>query len=186
MPSRTRWKWGILFGGDNLSMADLLRYGKMADRCGADSVWTAEVWRDAFVPLTAMASVVQRARVGTAIRAVCALPLAHRDERHVARRIHRRTVCARGGDGPTGMEREMARAPLPQAGDPDAGVQNVSAPCGPARPRARSTTRAKFFHVKLCALYARARARFPSTWRPSVADAATRRVPCGWVDPAAP
>jgi len=62
MPSRTRWKWGILFGGDNLSMADLLRYGKMADDAGADSVWTAEVWRDAFVPLTAMASVVQRAR----------------------------------------------------------------------------------------------------------------------------
>jgi alkanesulfonate monooxygenase SsuD/methylene tetrahydromethanopterin reductase-like flavin-dependent oxidoreductase (luciferase family) len=67
MPNRTRWKWGILFGGDNLSMADLLRYGKMADEAGADSVWTAEVWRDAFVPLTAMASVVQRARVGTAI-----------------------------------------------------------------------------------------------------------------------
>ena len=67
MPSRTRWKWGILFGGDNLSMVDLLRYGKMADDAGADSVWTAEVWRDAFVPLTAMASVVQRARVGTAI-----------------------------------------------------------------------------------------------------------------------
>ena len=66
MPSRTRWKWGILFGGDNLSMADLLRYGKMADDAVADSVWTAEVWRDAFVPLTAMASVVQRARVGTA------------------------------------------------------------------------------------------------------------------------
>jgi len=48
-------------------MADLLRYGKMADDAGADSVWTAEVWRDAFVPLTAMASVVQRARLGTAI-----------------------------------------------------------------------------------------------------------------------
>jgi hypothetical protein len=47
MPSRTRWKWGILFGGDNLAMADLLRYGKMADEAGADSVWTAEVWRDA-------------------------------------------------------------------------------------------------------------------------------------------
>jgi alkanesulfonate monooxygenase SsuD/methylene tetrahydromethanopterin reductase-like flavin-dependent oxidoreductase (luciferase family) len=27
----------------------------MADDAGADSVWTAEVWRDAFVPLTAMA-----------------------------------------------------------------------------------------------------------------------------------
>jgi probable F420-dependent oxidoreductase len=67
MPSRTRWKWGLLFGGDNLAMADLLRYGKMAEDAGADSVWTIEAWRDAFVPLTAMASVLQRVRVGTAI-----------------------------------------------------------------------------------------------------------------------
>ena len=43
MSSHTRWQWGILFEGDNLAMADLLRYGKMADDAGADSVWTAEV-----------------------------------------------------------------------------------------------------------------------------------------------
>ena len=61
------WKWGIIFGGDNLSMADLLRYAGMADAAGADSVWSVEVWRDAFVPLTAMAGVVRRARLGTAI-----------------------------------------------------------------------------------------------------------------------
>jgi len=64
---RKVWKWGIIFGGDNLSMADLLRYAEMADAAGADSLWTAEVWRDAFVPLTAMASVVRRARLGTAV-----------------------------------------------------------------------------------------------------------------------
>jgi alkanesulfonate monooxygenase SsuD/methylene tetrahydromethanopterin reductase-like flavin-dependent oxidoreductase (luciferase family) len=48
-------------------MADLVRYAEMADAAGADSLWTAEVWRDAFVPLTAMASVAPRARLGTAI-----------------------------------------------------------------------------------------------------------------------
>ena len=61
------WNWGIIFGGDNLSMADLLRYAEMADAAGADSVWSVELWRDAFVPLTAMASVVRRARLGTGI-----------------------------------------------------------------------------------------------------------------------
>jgi hypothetical protein len=32
------WKWGLIFGGDNLSMADLLRYAEMADAAGADSL----------------------------------------------------------------------------------------------------------------------------------------------------
>jgi alkanesulfonate monooxygenase SsuD/methylene tetrahydromethanopterin reductase-like flavin-dependent oxidoreductase (luciferase family) len=34
----------MIFGGDNLSMAELLRYAQMADDAGADSVWQAEVW----------------------------------------------------------------------------------------------------------------------------------------------
>jgi len=57
----------MIFGGDNLTMADLLRYAAMADAAGADSLWSVEVWRDAFVPLTAMASVAPRTRLGTAI-----------------------------------------------------------------------------------------------------------------------
>lgn len=60
-------KWSVIFGGDNLTLADLVRYAKLAEDAGADSVWGAEVWRDAFVPVTAMASVVRRVRVGTAI-----------------------------------------------------------------------------------------------------------------------
>lgn len=67
MQNRTPLKWGVLFGGDNLAMADLLHYAKLAEDAGAESVWAAEVWRDAFVPLTAMASVVRRVRVGSAI-----------------------------------------------------------------------------------------------------------------------
>jgi 5,10-methylenetetrahydromethanopterin reductase len=67
MRSRTRWKWGVIFGGDNLSMVDLLHYAQMAEEAGANSIWSVEVWRDAFVPLTAMASVTQRVRLGTGI-----------------------------------------------------------------------------------------------------------------------
>jgi probable F420-dependent oxidoreductase len=67
MASSHAWKWGILYNADDLSMADMLHYAKMAEAAGADSVWAAEAWRDAFVPLTAMASVLQRVRVGTSI-----------------------------------------------------------------------------------------------------------------------
>lgn len=60
-------KWGVVYNADDLAMADMLHYARMAEEAGADSVWAAEAWRDAFVPLTAMASVLQRVRVGTAI-----------------------------------------------------------------------------------------------------------------------
>ena len=67
MTSRKRWRWGVGFTSENLSMEDLTHYARMAEEAGADSVWMAEVWRDAFVPLTALASVTQRVRVGTGI-----------------------------------------------------------------------------------------------------------------------
>lgn len=60
-------KWGVIYNADDLSMADMLHYAQMAEAAGAESVWAAEAWRDAFVPLTAMASVLQRVRVGTSI-----------------------------------------------------------------------------------------------------------------------
>jgi probable F420-dependent oxidoreductase len=68
MPTRRKqWKWGVLFSGDKLAMEDLLHYTALAEEAGADSVWAAELWRDGFVPLTAMASVTKKARVGTAV-----------------------------------------------------------------------------------------------------------------------
>src|SRR5262245_19640974 len=67
MASSTAWKWGIAYNADDLSLADMLHYSRMAEEAGADSVWAAEAWRDAFVPLTAMASGLQRVRVGTCI-----------------------------------------------------------------------------------------------------------------------
>lgn len=67
MPSGHSVKWGVTYNADDLSLADMLHYARMAEEAGADSVWAAEAWRDTFVPLTAMASVLQRVRVGTAI-----------------------------------------------------------------------------------------------------------------------
>lgn len=67
MPSRIRGEWVVIFGGDNLPVADLLSYAQMAEDAGADSIWTVEVWRGVFVPLTAIASVTYRIRLGTGI-----------------------------------------------------------------------------------------------------------------------
>jgi probable F420-dependent oxidoreductase len=67
MASSNTCQWGILYNADALPMADMLRYARMAEEAGAHSVWAAEARRDAFVPLTAMASGLQRVRVGTAI-----------------------------------------------------------------------------------------------------------------------
>jgi probable F420-dependent oxidoreductase len=48
-------------------MAELLHYTALAEEAGAESLWTTELLRDAFVPLTAMASVTKTARLGTAV-----------------------------------------------------------------------------------------------------------------------
>jgi len=47
-------KWGVVFTGDNLTLQDTLDYATLAADAGADSLWTTELGRDAFVPLAAM------------------------------------------------------------------------------------------------------------------------------------
>ena len=60
-------KWGVLFNGDKLSLDNILSFARQAEDAGAKSIWAAELWRDAFVPLTAIASVVKTVRLGTAV-----------------------------------------------------------------------------------------------------------------------
>src|SRR5215468_9047127 len=60
-------KFGVVYNADDLSLADVLQYARMAEEAGVESVWAVEAGRDAFVPLTAMASVLQRVRVGTSV-----------------------------------------------------------------------------------------------------------------------
>lgn len=66
-------KWGVLFSGDNLTLAETVRFAAMAEDAGADSVWTTELGRDAFVPLAAIAASCKRVRLGTGV-AVFARP----------------------------------------------------------------------------------------------------------------
>ena len=67
MSTRPDQKWGVIYNGDALTLDDILHFAGLADQAGADSLWTAEGWRDAFVPLTAIAGVAKRASVGTGI-----------------------------------------------------------------------------------------------------------------------
>ena len=62
-----KWKWGILFSGDNLTLDETVGYARQAEDAGADSLWTTELGRDAFVPLAAMASACKRVRLGTGV-----------------------------------------------------------------------------------------------------------------------
>lgn len=53
MGTRKQWKWGIGFSGENLSLEEMLHFSRLAEDAGAESLWAFEVYRDAFVPLTA-------------------------------------------------------------------------------------------------------------------------------------
>jgi probable F420-dependent oxidoreductase len=68
-------KWGVNYSTDTLPLGDILRFSSLAQEAGADVVWTAEGWRDAFVPLTAIASVAKSIRVGTAIAQMARPPV---------------------------------------------------------------------------------------------------------------
>jgi len=68
-------KWGIIYNGDTLTLDDVLHFASLAENAGADVVWTAEGWRDAFVPLAAIAGVAAKLRVGTAISQMARPPV---------------------------------------------------------------------------------------------------------------
>ena len=60
-------KIGLGLTGDQLSLEETLRFAEQAEANGFDSIWVPEAWRDAFVPLTAIAMRTERIRIGTAI-----------------------------------------------------------------------------------------------------------------------
>ncbi len=62
-----RWKWAVLFSGDNLTLQETIDFAARAEDAGADSLWTTELGRDAFVPLAGMAAACGRARLGTGV-----------------------------------------------------------------------------------------------------------------------
>ena len=75
MTAERRIEWGMLFNGDNLSLDEILRYARMAEEAGADSLWSSDLGRDAFTPLAAMAGVVSSVRLGTAVATFARPPM---------------------------------------------------------------------------------------------------------------
>ena len=75
MAAERRIKWGVLFNGDNLSLDEILRYARMAEEAGADSLWSSDLGRDAFTPLAAMGGVVKSVRLGTAVATFARPPM---------------------------------------------------------------------------------------------------------------
>jgi len=67
--------WSIAYNADALSFDDMLHFAPLAEQAGANCIWAAEGWRDAFVPLTAMAGTVKTIRVGTSIAQMARPPV---------------------------------------------------------------------------------------------------------------
>ena len=57
----------MLISGENLTMDETVHYAKLADQAGAESLWSAELWRDGIVQLVAMAAAAPTLRVGTGV-----------------------------------------------------------------------------------------------------------------------
>jgi len=68
-------KWGVLFSGDKISLSEQLKFAADAESAGAESLWQAELWRDGFVPLAAMAMVARKVRLGTGVAHFARTPL---------------------------------------------------------------------------------------------------------------
>jgi alkanesulfonate monooxygenase SsuD/methylene tetrahydromethanopterin reductase-like flavin-dependent oxidoreductase (luciferase family) len=64
----------VVFSGEHLSLPELLSFAQQAEEAGAESLWSFEVYRDAFVPLTAMAAVTKKARIGSAVAHIARPP----------------------------------------------------------------------------------------------------------------
>ena len=68
-------KWGVLFSGDKITLSEQLKFAADAESAGAESLWSAELWRDGFVPLAAMATVARKVRLGTGVAHFARTPM---------------------------------------------------------------------------------------------------------------
>ena len=72
---RKKWKWGILYSGDNMALDEVVASAKQAEDAGAHSLWVTELWRDAFVPLAAIAGACRKVRLGSAVATFARPPM---------------------------------------------------------------------------------------------------------------
>lgn len=58
---------GLTLTGNLISLDETVDFARRAEEANFDSIWVTELWRDAFVPLTAMAVQTERIRLGSAV-----------------------------------------------------------------------------------------------------------------------
>ena len=74
-PMKHKMNLGLLLNGENLLLDDILQFSRLAEKSGAESLWTSELVRDAFTPLAAVASVTESVRLGTAVATFARPPM---------------------------------------------------------------------------------------------------------------
>ena len=75
MISRGNLVWSLVFTGDNLSLAEILKFSQKAEEAGAKSIWSTELGRDAFVPLAAISNVTNGISLGTGVATFARPPM---------------------------------------------------------------------------------------------------------------
>lgn len=68
-------RWGVVFTGEGLTLDEILRFARLAEDAGAESLWSTELGRDAFVPLAAIAAGARGVRLGTAVATFARPPM---------------------------------------------------------------------------------------------------------------
>jgi alkanesulfonate monooxygenase SsuD/methylene tetrahydromethanopterin reductase-like flavin-dependent oxidoreductase (luciferase family) len=57
----------MILTGDQVTLEETVAFARRAEEANFDSVWVTELWRDAFVPLSAIAVATERIRLGSAV-----------------------------------------------------------------------------------------------------------------------
>ncbi len=60
-------KLGLLLGGENTALKDVVTLGVAAEAAGFDSIWCPEFWRSALVLLSALACATAKVRLAPAV-----------------------------------------------------------------------------------------------------------------------
>lgn len=117
--------WGVVFTGDNLALGEILDYARRAQKAGAESLWSTELGRDAFVPLAAIANVTEGMRLGTGVATFARPPMYAETAAMTLAEMTDNNFVLGLGTRAAGLERKLAWPGIPQTGDPDAGLRQL-------------------------------------------------------------
>ena len=141
-------QWGVLFNGDKLSLDHIVRFATQAEDAGAESIWAAELWRDALCATDRHSQCGSDRPPRDRGRPFCSSSHVDRVGRNVTRRIHSRRFILGLGTAPKDWNEQWHgleyRKPLPAC----VSMLSVFAPCGRAHQRRQSEYTGEFYQVR--------------------------------------